>query len=394
MLAEIRHADGQQLAVYRRDNTNNSYLASLLYGPISVHQSISLDNQYLGSVRITSHAGPVIQAAKFYIVIALLILAVLVSLAYLLAWSLQNRIVEPINQLGLAINRVSDSAGDFFQLPIETNDEIGATYNSFNRMLSELAERTRLLELRANELGQTLDMRNQQISEEERKRIIWLQNLAQFLRHELKNTMLGFRSSLDMIERRSDDEKIHQYIERARSSVIFMGKLLHNVGETSGLEAELLSEEFVNLNLSDTIQIWLEQYQHATGISNINFKGDSDAIIYGNATRIIQMVEKLATNAASHSKENTMIDVIVRKQDQEIILSVANQGTALPEERSDIFDLFVSMRDETRQTSDNVGLGLYIVRIIAQAHDGYVTADDLENAEGAIFSVHLPAQEN
>lgn len=388
--AELKHADGQLLAHYQKNDSSPNYINDFLFKPITVHQSVSVDNKYLGSLKITASAAPMVNSTMGYSLVALGVLLLSIIFASLLSYRLQKRISNPIDKLHAAINRVTHSSDDFFQLPVETQDELGEIYRSFNEMLTELEERNKTIEHHAQELGATLDIRNQQISEEERKRILWLQNLARFLKHELKNTMLGFRSSLDMIERRSDDEKIHQYIDRARNSIIFMGKLLHNVGETSGLEAELLEEEFERIDLSETIREWLIDYSYATGVHSINFNCDEGCFIQGNTTRLMQMVEKLAANAASHSKEGTLIDLSVRKFEHEIVLSVANQGAPLPEERGGIFELFVSMRESGQKTSDNVGLGLYIVRIIAQAHDGYVEAGDLENAEGAVFSVHLP----
>lgn len=388
--AELKHADGQLLAFYQKENASPNSISSFFLGPITAHQSISRNNQYLGSLKITASPEMVILISVRFAIISALVLLLSIGVAICLAYFFQKRISNPIKKLHTAINRVTHSSDDFFQLPIETKDSMGDIYESFNAMLTELAERNKAVERHAQELGATLVLRNEQISEEEHKRILWLQNLARFLQHELKNTMLGFRSSLDMIERRTDDEKIHQYIERARNSIIFMGKLLHNVGETSGLEAELLAEDFAPLNLSETIGAWLKDYHYLTGVNTINYSFDDNCFIQGNSIRIMQMVEKLAANAASHSIEDSQIELSVCKFQHEVVLSVANQGTPLPEERGGIFELFVSMRENDQKTSDNVGLGLYIVRVIAQAHDGYVEADDLENAQGAVFRVHLP----
>ncbi|MGH8628276.1 MAG: ATP-binding protein [Gammaproteobacteria bacterium] len=55
-----------------------------------------------------------------------------------------------------------------------------------------------------------------------------------------------------------------------------------------------------------------------------------------------------------------------------------------------MFELFVSMRDSKHRRTDNLGLGLYIVKLVAESHGGQVEVRDLEDKEGAIFSVTLP----
>ncbi|MEQ1740530.1 MAG: ATP-binding protein, partial [Methyloglobulus sp.] len=72
-------------------------------------------------------------------------------------------------------------------------------------------------------------------------------------------------------------------------------------------------------------------------------------------------------------------------------LSVINEGIKLPDDKDKIFDLFVSLRDAGHWKSDNLGLGLYLVKLIAEGHGGSVQASDLIDKEGAIFTVRIPA---
>jgi len=80
----------------------------------------------------------------------------------------------------------------------------------------------------------------------------------------------------------------------------------------------------------------------------------------------------------------------VLKNDTHVELSVANEGAKLPEDKDRIFDLFVSLRDDEYQKSDSLGLGLYIVKLIAESHGGWVKAEDLKDKDGVIFTVTLP----
>ena len=55
-----------------------------------------------------------------------------------------------------------------------------------------------------------------------------------------------------------------------------------------------------------------------------------------------------------------------------------------------MFELFVSLRHAERRDNDNLGLGLYIVKLIVEFHGGQVQAEDLPERRGAVFTVSLP----
>ena len=76
-------------------------------------------------------------------------------------------------------------------------------------------------------------------------------------------------------------------------------------------------------------------------------------------------------------------------------LKVRNTGTRLPETLQDqLFDSLVSVR-EARDGAMHLGLGLHIVRLVAQAHNGRVEAANLPDGPGqpggVVFTISLPA---
>jgi signal transduction histidine kinase len=71
-------------------------------------------------------------------------------------------------------------------------------------------------------------------------------------------------------------------------------------------------------------------------------------------------------------------------------IAVRNTGTQLPEEFQDrLFDSLVSLRDK-RGSAPHLGLGLYIVRLVAAAHNGTVQARNLPAEGGVEFVISLP----
>ncbi len=82
--------------------------------------------------------------------------------------------------------------------------------------------------------------------------------------------------------------------------------------------------------------------------------------------------------------------ISVQPGSAEVRLTVRNTGSRLPDELQDrLFDSLVSVRQQ-RGDAPHLGLGLYIVRLVAEAHSGEVTARNLDSGDGVEFTIALP----
>ena len=109
--------------------------------------------------------------------------------------------------------------------------------------------------------------------------------------------------------------------------------------------------------------------------------------------RLRQVFANLLQNAFQHGAGATPINVTVREHENEVLLTVRNQGPPIPESvRKRIFEPLVSGEEETHATNSNhLGLGLYIAREIAAGHGGSINVTSSKD-EGTSFTVRLPRQ--
>jgi len=109
---------------------------------------------------------------------------------------------------------------------------------------------------------------------------------------------------------------------------------------------------------------------------------------------INQMLDKLVQNAIDFARaiEGAPIKISLRRDVKNIILSVENKGSLLPQNSKEIAQLFDSMVSKRSVESHeaHLGLGLYIARLIAEFHGGTIAAANLEDGSGVIFWVTLP----
>jgi signal transduction histidine kinase len=105
---------------------------------------------------------------------------------------------------------------------------------------------------------------------------------------------------------------------------------------------------------------------------------------------LAQALDKLVDNAVSLSKEQDEVTLVLKKGEVAYSLLVRNTGSRLPDELQDrVFDSLVSLR-EKRGKEPHMGLGLYIVRLVAAAHNGSVSARNLPDGQGVEFIMNLP----
>ncbi|HEU4453330.1 MAG TPA: sensor histidine kinase, partial [Longimicrobium sp.] len=113
-----------------------------------------------------------------------------------------------------------------------------------------------------------------------------------------------------------------------------------------------------------------------------------------DCARISQVLTNLVVNALEHGSDDAVVTVETRGDDEEIAVSVHNQGPVIPSAQLNGIFSPMKPRDPSRHAAaagptGNLGLGLYIAERIVSAHRGRIDVQSSE-ADGTTFTVHLP----
>jgi signal transduction histidine kinase len=133
-------------------------------------------------------------------------------------------------------------------------------------------------------------------------------------------------------------------------------------------------------------EIGVAHPQHTLrSVTNGDLRGSWDE------ARIKQVLTNLIANAVQHATANRPITVTGSGDGEQVILAVHNHGHPIPEhDRARIFEPLVGTAETSSPIiSTNMGLGLYIVRQVVQAHGGTIDVASSETA-GTIFTANLP----
>lgn len=224
--------------------------------------------------------------------------------------------------------------------------------------------------------------------EAEQDRSEWLSHIAGFTQHELKNAMAGVASSLQLLERAGLPSTGTEYVERARRSLQFMRNILAQVGNATSLESALQLREFETVNLSRVVAERGADLRLVYPCSRFEILVQEGVHVRGNADSLLQMLDKLLSNAVEHSEHDESVRVVLERSAELARLSIANYGDPLPKDAERLFRPFVS--GSTSPRDGNLGLGLYVAQTIARYHGGTIHGMPTTGRPGAVFVVELP----
>ena len=242
------------------------------------------------------------------------------------------------------------------------SDEIGALSRGFERLLGRLNEHSQ-----------------------------YLRTLGGKLSHELRTPLTIVRSSLDNLESEGLREDQQRYVTRAREGALRLQSILSALGAASRVEESIKQAERENFDLSALVRSAVAAYRDGFTQANIVLDVPADpCFIRGAPDLLVQLLDKLVENAVDFCPATGTITVRLDRAPGNYVLCVENDGPPIPQELLE--RLFESLFEQRRGRDDkpHFGLGLYIVRLIAEFHGGTAVAANRPELDGAVFTIALP----
>jgi signal transduction histidine kinase len=224
----------------------------------------------------------------------------------------------------------------------------------------------------------------------------YLRTLAGKLAHEIRTPLTIVRSSLDNLESESVTPAARTYLDRARVGSERLSAILLAMGAATRVEEAIQSAERSRFDLRALMDSAVGAYR--TGFPQRCFIADlpdAPILLTGAPDLIVQMLDKLIDNAVDFSAEQAAITLRLSADGAEAVIEVDNPGPTLSEPaladpgHSHLFESLWQSRSGA-DSRPHFGLGLYIVRLIAEFHGGRAQAANLPDGSGARFRVVLP----
>ena len=218
----------------------------------------------------------------------------------------------------------------------------------------------------------------------------FLQRMPRTLRHEINNPLNTLHTSLEQLAQESTMVRDSKYLESAKRGVLRIGAIVENLADAANLEDSLVAEDPDVVDVQQIVESYVDNYSAMHGQHTLVYQGTSEpAHARIEDYRIEQILDKLIDNAVDFHRANSAITVQLDVRRGSLRLTVANRGPMLaPDIAASLFESMVSRRGAENRL--HFGLGLYVVRVIAEQHGGAVRAMNLVDGSGVAVTVSLP----
>jgi signal transduction histidine kinase/DNA-binding response OmpR family regulator len=215
------------------------------------------------------------------------------------------------------------------------------------------------------------------------------------LSHELRNPLAPIRNALEVIRRIAPpDPKFAWAGDVMDRQVHHMARLVDELLDVARISQGkiALHKENVDLNAVvaqsvETAQPFIDARRHSLQVK----LPEGPVLLQGDFARLSQIVANLLHNAAKYSEDGGSILLQSSMQPGEVVLSIRDQGMGIDAELLPrIFDLFSQGTRSLDRSQGGLGVGLTLVRRLAELHGGRVEAFSAGSGKGAEFRVTLP----
>ncbi|EIM03692.1 ATP-binding protein [Rhodanobacter denitrificans] len=220
----------------------------------------------------------------------------------------------------------------------------------------------------------------------------YLRTLASKLSHELNTPLAIVKSSLDNLEHAALPAEAQPYLARARDGVARLGALVRAMSESSRMERAIAAAEPEDVDLREVVRGCADAYRPLIGARRLDcMLPDAPLHLHCAPELVAQALDKLLDNALSFTPPDGWLRLTLRGAPDGAEIELANQGPPLPAAmQGRLFDSLVSLRDKTTPGgAPHLGLGLYVVRLVAERHAGVASARNLDDGSGVAFSLVL-----
>ena len=225
----------------------------------------------------------------------------------------------------------------------------------------------------------------------ERARQEFLSNVS----HELRTPLSSIKLMLETVAESGEEEAQQIFLPQALAQVDRLATLVQRMLEQARAESGQLVLQIEEIDLEEVANPIVASFvpQAASAGVNLEMRALRPAIIEADEHRLAQVFVNLIDNALRYTQEGGAITVGLDVDGGYAIIRVTDTGIGIPyKDLPYVFDRFyVVDRSRARDSmrGSGAGLGLSIVKQIAEAHGGSVSVDS-RLGRGTTFSVHIP----
>jgi signal transduction histidine kinase len=230
----------------------------------------------------------------------------------------------------------------------------------------------------------------QALVETDRRKDEFLATLA----HELRNPLAPISNAVQLMRRPAGRRRADRMIEMIGRQVNQMARLVDDLMEVSRIARGKLDLRLERLPFAEIVQRAVEAAEPAierAGHQLAVALPEAPLALDGDRVRLTQVLVNLLNNAAKYTDPGGRIWLDVRRDGNDVVVSVRDSGIGIPPEAlARVFDMFAQVHRAAGRGQGGLGIGLTMVKSLVELHHGSVEARSAGPGHGSEFVVRLP----
>lgn len=323
---------------------------------------------------------------NLFIVTGLAVLAAGFLIGFLYVW----RQVHVISRLNQAAQRIGE--GIYLREPtVKRNDELGELAQGIYEMSGRISLSVNQLTEEKQKLLDAID----RLRELEQQQKQFIGNIS----HELKTPLTSILAYADLLEMYRDDPAL---LEEARGQISQEAQRLYRLVEKalqlSSMDIYEFETHAEHVNLMPILQEAAARLEAKAEQSGITLQTSlSEGKVWADPENLMHMILNLLDNAIKYNRPGGTV-TLANEADRDsqghdrMVIKVSDTGIGIPDEaRERIFDPFYTVSSDRSRVHGGTGLGLSLVRNLAEKQHGYVEVAET-SPNGSTFVVTLPME--
>ncbi len=261
------------------------------------------------------------------------------------------------------------------------------THIKLRKLQVELKTLNRQLDTRVKERTQELEDRNRELKEAVKVKSDFLANIN----HELRTPLNGVSGMLSVLQTMDISVSERYFLDMAVISAEHLSSIVQDILKYSEIDSGRLKLFSKPVDIRKLIQNTSNLYRSRAaekGIEIIISSGAMSKTFIGDCTRIVEIIEKLLSNAIKFSESGNI--EIYFEVDQDLTLSISDSGIGIhPDKLTEIFQPFQQLEDPYTKKYEGVGIGLPIIKSLLNLMDGEISVKT-EIGKGSVFTIKIP----
>ena len=358
------HKERPEIVEAMKEGIGKDIRVSNTIGQNTYYYAKQIGNQYI--LRVSKEANGML--ALFYEALPIVIIGgvVIFFICSILAQYLTKRIVRPIENMARELSQIAEFDENVpYEELIPFATMIKNQHSSIHKQLRDLEHSEKIR-----------------------------QEFTANVSHELKTPLTAITGYSELIEEGiATPEDTMRFAKEIRRNATRLLHLINDIIELSELdiiEEEIRKEELdlyeIAKNCVDILKITAKTHEVELKLVGIPVK------LYASKDMMEELITNLCDNAIRYNKKGGIVQVVIYKRDEKVILTVEDTGIGIPKEHcTRVFERFYRVDKSRSKQTGGTGLGLAIVKHIVAKHEAKITLKS-EVMVGTTITIEFPSQ--